>query len=603
MHPEELTNDSDVDKSKAIWNAADSLRGKFAIEEVQIVLDQLLAKSQQDRDWSFREPHFNKKVAGLLQSIIFQLSANFGLSDLLVLNQTKEFIPDEIFESLHSQLSITHEKNRFGFREDFSEYGVHPFVIGLFGFQIQHTSLPKIESSLLQSIRLAKQIKEDGVGLFMFPGYANTFIRNEAVRHFSDLGLHVSAVIRTPKGFIARSTIQPLLVMVQKKSSDKTFVLDAHHYESLDLHLTNFFEQVDTGDIESGIWTTLSDFSGFEVYAAREQMAVVSQGFTNDYRELRITDVAVEVNLCKTGSSFTHLENSVYLPLIGNGATVCHVEDIQIKHQNYCQVVLDIEKILPKYLSNFLGSPYGRLRIEEAKSLGAGFIPKLNRAQILNMQIAVPSIETQQRTCDFVDKLTTLRNTVIEIEESVSLNPVMTKSLLPKVEEVLSVFNKLSVEDQIKSLIRKGETKEIEFKQTFVLDVRQGVKNKDMTTAVIKTIAGFLNTDGGELLVGVSDAGEILGVNEEMSKFYSNSPDKYLQNVKNAIKERIGEPSYPYIDYKLHEVDSALLLRVTCRRSDEPVYVDDRDFYVRTNPATDKLEGPKQLQYIRQRFG
>jgi hypothetical protein len=282
---------------------------------------------------------------------------------------------------------------------------------------------------------------------------------------------------------------------------------------------------------------------------------------------------------------------------------VCHVEDIQIKHQNYCQVVLDIEKILPKYLSNFLGSPYGRLRIEEAKSLGAGFIPKLSRAQILNMQIAVPSIETQQRTCDFVDKLTTLRNTVIEIEESVSLNPVMTKSLLPKVEEVLSVFNKLSVEDQIKSLIRKGETKEIEFKQTFVLDVRQGVKNKDMTTAVIKTIAGFLNTDGGELLVGVSDAGEILGVNEEMSKFYSDSPDKYLQNVKNAIKERIGEPSYPYIDYKLHEVDSALLLRVSCRRSDEPVYVDDRDFYVRTNPATDKLEGPKQLQYIRQRFG
>ena len=168
---------------------------------------------------------------------------------------------------------------------------------------------------------------------------------------------------------------------------------------------------------------------------------------------------------------------------------------------------------------------------------------------------------------------------------------------------MLSIFNKLSVEDQIKSLIRKGETKEIEFKQTFVLDVRQGVKNKDITTAVIKTIAGFLNTDGGELLVGVSDAGEILGVNEEMSKFYSNSPDKYLQNVKNAIKERIGEPSYPYIDYKLHEVDSALLLRVTCRRSDEPVYVDDRDFYVRTNPATDKLEGPKQLQYIRQRFG
>ena len=104
-------------------------------------------------------------------------------------------------------------------------------------------------------------------------------------------------------------------------------------------------------------------------------------------------------------------------------------------------------------------------------------------------------------------------------------------------------------------------------------------------------------------MVGVNDSGEIRGVNEEMSKFYSSSRDKYLLKVKTAIKERIGEPSYPYIDYGLHEIESLLVLRVSCRRSDNPAFVDEKDFYVRTNPSTDKLEGPKQLQYIRQRFG
>ena len=31
--------------------------------------------------------------------------------------------------------------------------------------------------------------------------------------------------------------------------------------------------------------------------------------------------------------------------------------------------------------------------------------------------------------------------------------------------------------------------------------------------------------------------------------------------------------------------------------------MDRIDFYVRTTPATDKLEGPSQIDYIRTRFG
>jgi len=33
-----------------------------------------------------------------------------------------------------------------------------------------------------------------------------------------------------------------------------------------------------------------------------------------------------------------------------------------------------------------------------------------------------------------------------------------------------------------------------------------------------------------------------------------------------------------------------------------PCYLDGVDFYVRTNPATDKLVGPKLVEYVKQRF-
>jgi hypothetical protein len=44
------------------------------------------------------------------------------------------------------------------------------------------------------------------------------------------------------------------------------------------------------------------------------------------------------------------------------------------------------------------------------------------------------------------------------------------------------------------------------------------------------------------------------------------------------------------------------VLIVECQQSKKPIYFEGRDFYVRTNPATDKLEGPKLVDYIQNHF-
>src|SRR5205823_2592336 len=46
-------------------------------------------------------------------------------------------------------------------------------------------------------------------------------------------------------------------------------------------------------------------------------------------------------------------------------------------------------------------------------------------------------------------------------------------------------------------LIAGDETYEVEFKSTARWNLREGRKDKRMEDAVVKTIAGFLNTDGG----------------------------------------------------------------------------------------------------------
>ena len=53
----------------------------------------------------------------------------------------------------------------------------------------------------------------------------------------------------------------------------------------------------------------------------------------------------------------------------------------------------------------------------------------------------------------------------------------------------------------------------------------------------VKTVAGFMNTKGGNLYIGVADNTDITGVEVEVgsSKLYK-SLDKYLNSIKDVLK-------------------------------------------------------------------
>ena len=75
-----------------------------------------------------------------------------------------------------------------------------------------------------------------------------------------------------------------------------------------------------------------------------------------------------------------------------------------------------------------------------------------------------------------------------------------------------------------------------------------------------------------------------------------------MLNFKNHIKSRVGEGFYPLIDYKIVEVNGKNVLRVTCGIANTPCFLEDTEFYVRSGPSTDMLEGRIQHEYIKARF-
>jgi predicted HTH transcriptional regulator len=202
---------------------------------------------------------------------------------------------------------------------------------------------------------------------------------------------------------------------------------------------------------------------------------------------------------------------------------------------------------------------------------------------------------------DTESELDRLIKNIDNFKRELSLNPRSANSILEKVVDLLEQLNLLSDADKILSLVRKGESKTVEFKETLSLDVKKKTKEKYIEKPVLKTIVGFLNTDGGILLVGISNDGVIHGLQDEISRFHKNL-DKFLLHFKNLIKDQIGEEFYPDINYRIVDVSDKNVLFIECNASSKPCFLDGKEFYVRTNPATDLLEGPKLIEYISRRF-
>jgi len=155
----------------------------------------------------------------------------------------------------------------------------------------------------------------------------------------------------------------------------------------------------------------------------------------------------------------------------------------------------------------------------------------------------------------------------------------------------------LSPEQRIAEIIREGENDRTEFKST----LRWNLKGKKVDHAVeiawLKTVAAFLNSEGGRLLVGVDDGGVPLGMKPDGFE----SADKYLLHVNNLLQQHIGIEHAANVRFGLHPVGDLEVLLLECSPAAKPVFLVDggqESFYVRAGPGTRKLSMSQMLAYL-----
>jgi Putative DNA-binding domain len=169
-----------------------------------------------------------------------------------------------------------------------------------------------------------------------------------------------------------------------------------------------------------------------------------------------------------------------------------------------------------------------------------------------------------------------------------------------------------AAEPEIIALLQQGESNTIEFKSTARWNLRDSKKDRTMEEVILKTVAAFLNTQGGTLLIGVADDGLIVGLDLDYQTLKKKDRDGFeLWLMGDLLLKEMGKSIAPSIGITFHTVDQNEICKIVATPASEPVYVNITEksgqvketFFIRTGNSTNKLDKPSELtKYLKRRW-
>jgi hypothetical protein len=164
-----------------------------------------------------------------------------------------------------------------------------------------------------------------------------------------------------------------------------------------------------------------------------------------------------------------------------------------------------------------------------------------------------------------------------------------------------------SPEDSVRELIASGESQTLELKATARWNVRESKADKAMEQVIVKTVAAFLNSDGGNLLVGVQDDGSISGIepDHKVVGAEKRNRDFYERWLNDLLLRHCGKEHTANLRISFVRFEEMDVCRIDVSRASTAVYIRENDqdrFYVRTGNSTNALTTSEAVAYHQQRF-
>lgn len=196
-----------------------------------------------------------------------------------------------------------------------------------------------------------------------------------------------------------------------------------------------------------------------------------------------------------------------------------------------------------------------------------------------------------------------------EVTEAIKILRTRPLSGEVSTDPILIIAEEVESQIELKELIALGESESLEFKSTLRWDLKQEAVSKTLEHIILKTVAAFANTKGGDLLIGVSDNGSILGLKSDYDSLPKTGSDGFELHLRNLLKEQFGMPFViNEIAISFHKVEELDVCQIKTKPTKGSVYLKMKDgnggqslekFYARSGNSTQEIP-PSQIEVYKE---
>ncbi|MBK9175264.1 MAG: putative DNA binding domain-containing protein [Flavobacteriales bacterium] len=164
------------------------------------------------------------------------------------------------------------------------------------------------------------------------------------------------------------------------------------------------------------------------------------------------------------------------------------------------------------------------------------------------------------------------------------------------------------LEQVVRDAIAQSENKWVEFKSSLRWDIKQSQPAAHIEHSAMKTVAGFLNGQGGTLLIGVDDEDKVLGLEQtDYKSFPKDKPhDSWSKHWDNTLRNYFGDSVHTLVTCELVRLDDRTVALVHIpARAPKPVWLinksknDAEELYIRRMGSTVELKGKELEKYLK----
>jgi uncharacterized protein with ParB-like and HNH nuclease domain len=252
-------------------------------------------------------------------------------------------------------------------------------------------------------------------------------------------------------------------------------------------------------------------------------------------------------------------------------------------------------------------------------------------AQEITNRAILTSIENREKSAMFADVY--LKNVKSKFPNALKMQCIPEDENMWKVEnyeifletrrlqlanELNNFLNNISITNleitntvDLMDMIQSGEHRFLEFKSTLRWNWRENKLDKKMEEIILKTISSFNNGEGGKLLIGVTDEGDILGLDSDYNTFKEPNKDNFELHLRNIVNNAFGKEfattrltiNFPVLnDLEVCDIDiKAGLNPLYCDTTDKNGGI-NKKFYVRSGNTSQEFDIQETASYISKRF-